>query len=82
MEILGDKLFKPNRQSITVNVDFIQSVSTYGSRWMCTEWWLRLLNSIYNLQLYAPGRNAGGYIDRQSCFLSGVVGGRLVARVW
>jgi len=32
MEILGDKLFKPNRQSITVNVDFIQSVSTYGSR--------------------------------------------------
>ena len=28
----------------------------------------------YNLQLYAPGRNPGGYIDRQSCFLTAVVG--------
>ena len=37
MEIVGGKLFTPYRQSILVNIDFIQSVSTYGSRLMCTE---------------------------------------------
>ena len=31
-----------------------------------------MVHSIYNLQLYAPGRKAGGYIDRQSCFLTAV----------
>ena len=47
---------------------------------MCTESRVGVVRSIYNLQLYAPGHNPGGYIECQSCFLTAVVGGRLVSR--
>ena len=57
-----------------VCVDVWQQVNVY--RVVST---LHLVRSIYNLLLYAPGRNPGGYIDRQSCFLTAVVGSRLVS---
>ena len=56
-----------------VNTDWIKSILTEFN-WTC------MVSDTRN-QLYTPGRNPGGYIDRQSCFLSAVVGGRLVARV-